>query len=102
MFEQCSQIVRDRSASDDQHALFAQRAQRTTQRNMPSRIPVRLQRKLCSRDICFGIHKTQRHPGTVIKATRFIKMHWYSRLAQCNRCRLRHFRCTRRGILQFI
>src|SRR5882724_1391073 len=65
---ECSrQIMGDGAAADDQHALFAQWAQRTTQGNMPGWILRRLQRQLCDRNIGLRKQKAEWHPRAVIQ-----------------------------------
>ena len=51
---------------DDQHALVAQRPESLTERQQPDRVLGR-QGHLQHRDVGFGVHDPQRHPGAVVE-----------------------------------
>ncbi len=89
MPEHGAQVMRDRTAADDQHTLFAQRTQRTPQREVPGRVLLRLQRKLRNGNIRLRKHDAQRHPRAMIEAVRVVQLHRNARLLQslCRRLR---------------
>ncbi|CFP38676.1 Uncharacterised protein [Bordetella pertussis] len=64
-----AQIVRQRTRSDHQHAVIAQRRQRLAQRILAARVALHVQRQLHDRQVGVRIQVAQRHPGAMVERT---------------------------------
>src|SRR3546814_8747637 len=61
-------VVEAHAATDDQHAIVAQRGQRATGGKMRDRVQRIQQRELCDRDVSIGQHQLERNEHAVVVA----------------------------------
>jgi hypothetical protein len=97
-----AQIMGRMSRSYDQDAFICERPERVSKPEVMPGIVVGLHRKLHDRNVRFGVHPPQRHPGTVIETAAAIDACRDIRRLQPNDDFRRDFGRTGRGVAQTV